>query len=336
MHKKFIIQKPVAGTNISTFLAQHGIFLSLAEGRRACLYGAVLVNNEPVAIDFTLDKVDWNTPVVIQVGRYTYTFQVDKKVSVLFRSTKDTLEEEDVARKYFQVTNSRMDLTDCTVIGRYSVLPYYKELEQDLLLQNSKLINSYFEHLYISTFDYYWDVEEYTPKTWFDIKEVPNKGGPFVLKGQTNSRKFNWNTKMFALDFQRAVAIHNELSCDDLLGPQGIIIRQYEKLKTYEIGLNGLPFTNEWRFFFYKEDLLSFGYYWTMAEEQKWELSNAGLDFAVKIAKIIAQHTNFFVLDIAQKEDGDWILIEVNDGQMSGLSLNQPDTLYSKLSKKFK
>ena len=40
---------------------------------------------------------------------------------------------------------------------------------------------------------------------------------------------------------------------------------------------------------------------------------------------------NFFVIDIAQKEDGDWIIIEVNDGQQSGLSENSADILYQNL-----
>jgi hypothetical protein len=38
------------------------------------------------------------------------------------------------------------------------------------------------------------------------------------------------------------------------------------------------------------------------------------------------------VLDIAETEKGDWILIEMNDAQMSGLSMNDPQMLYKRLA----
>lgn len=47
----------------------------------------------------------------------------------------------------------------------------------------------------------------------------------------------------------------------------------------------------------------------------------------------VSPHINFFVMDVARTEDGKWLLIELNDGQMSGLSENNPEVLYSKLSR---
>lgn len=37
------------------------------------------------------------------------------------------------------------------------------------------------------------------------------------------------------------------------------------------------------------------------------------------------------MIDVAQTESGDWIVIELNDGQMSGLSENNPEILYKNL-----
>ena len=62
-------------------------------------------------------------------------------------------------------------------------------------------------------------------------------------------------------------------------------------------------------------------------------MSEEGLAFADKVAAIASENADFFVLDIAEKEDGGWILIEVNDGQQSGLSENDPDVLFSNLAK---
>lgn len=38
-------------------------------------------------------------------------------------------------------------------------------------------------------------------------------------------------------------------------------------------------------------------------------------------------------MDIAQKEDGGWVVVELNDGSMSGLSCIDPDELYNNLLK---
>jgi hypothetical protein len=79
---------------------------------------------------------------------------------------------------------------------------------------------------------------------------------------------------------------------------------------------------------------LSYGYYWSLAENVvERKLSQEGLDFADRVAIIAAGHTRFFTLDIAEKEEGGWILIEVNDGQSSALSENDAHVLYGNLRK---
>ena len=37
-------------------------------------------------------------------------------------------------------------------------------------------------------------------------------------------------------------------------------------------------------------------------------------------------------IDVAQTESGEWIVVELNDGQMSGLSENNPEVLYKNLT----
>lgn len=255
---------------------------------------------------------------------------------VLYRDRLTLKEEVTSIKKHFPAFALRTQVQkNDLVIARYSALPYYLELEQDLKNLGAKLINSYSEHQFIASFDYYQYVSEFTPKSWNEHEffhcDYP---GPFVVKGSTNSKKFNWNTMMFAPTKQDALTISSELLKDSMIGQQSIIYRQYVPLKTFEIGLNDLPFTNEWRFFFYKNELLTHAYYWSIAD--KPELANitkGGIDFAKMIAGIVSEHVNFFVLDIAEKADGEWILIEVNDGQQSGLSENNPDVLYWNLAK---
>ena len=262
-----------------------------------------------------------------------------KKSVILFRKDLHSEEEMKIASKYFEVLESRVLCGGSTVIGRYSVLPFYPELETDLKLNGCNLVNTYDQHKYIANFDWYADMQAVTPKTWFDDSIRADltfsssiDEGPFVVKGRTNSRKFKWDTLMYAETRRDASRIAAELSSDPGIGYQGIIYRKYVPLRTFEIGINGLPFTNEWRFFFFRDRLLTYGYYWSSADDlTQGEMTEKGLDFAQMCAECICHNTEFFVLDIAERAEGGWILIEVNDGQMSGLSECCPDVLYSSL-----
>lgn len=259
------------------------------------------------------------------------------KPAILFRSdrSREAEEERAIAEKYFFVCGLRTDVPhDSLVVARYSCLPYYRELELDLAHKGSRLINSWPQHRWIADFDYYEELKEFTPRSWTDRNfYLCDHPGPFVLKGATNSRKRQWRSHMYAETKQDAIRVASELANDSLIGPQGIIYREYVKLKTYEIDpICGLPITNEWRFFFIGDKLVSYGYYWSTATDPSLGIIfQEGIDFAKSLAKIVAQHTTFFVLDIAEKEDGGWILIEVNDGQMSGLSETDPNFFYNSL-----
>jgi hypothetical protein len=266
---------------------------------------------------------------------------------ILFRKNKWNEEEFNIASKYFDCITSRcqldfpkLNIAITTtryqgVLGRYSVLPYYQEVNYDLGFFRHELINSPKQHKYIADFLWYNDVIEHTPQTWFHDLSQCDHDGPFVVKGKTNSKKNQWATKMFARDRKEALLIASELMSDDNIAQQGVIFREFVPLKTLEVGVGGMRFSNEWRFFFYKNKIIDYGYYWEIAEEDtinRAQMTAAGLDFVNKIANIISEHVPFFVLDIAQKEDSDdWILVEVNDGQMSGLQCIDPEQFYCNL-----
>lgn len=256
--------------------------------------------------------------------------------TILFRIGSRFSEEEEyrIAQNYFRVETSRCLCENTVVIGRYSTLPFYEDLEQDLKYNSSRLINSYDQHRWIANFDYYNDLSEYTFESWKE-RDFPSSKhpGPFVVKGTTNSKKHHWNTMMFAKDRNEAVEVASRLYQDDLVGRQGLVYRKYEPLVTYEVGLNGLAFTNEWRLFFLGENLISYGYYWSEAQDvDSPHLSEEAIAFAHEVAKIASKHTNFFTLDIGEKQSGGWVLIEVNDGQQSGLSMNNTEDFYRNLA----
>lgn len=256
---------------------------------------------------------------------------------ILFRKDRDTEEEFHIAREVWEdrVFQYRSQVPPYSVaIGRYSVLPFYKELEDELASKDSRLINSWSAHRFIAEMQWYRFLEDMTPKTWFDSgwANVPDTEHGWVVKGRTNSRKFQWKTHMYAPTREALKEIVHRLYDDPLISDQGLAIREYVPLRTFEVGINGMPVTNEWRCFFYHGELLSAGYYWSQAEdaEKHTEIPAEAKALACKAAAEI-QGIPFFVIDVAETEEGPWTVIEVNDGQMSGLSMNDPKTLYQKL-----
>lgn len=264
------------------------------------------------------------------------------KPIILYRNDIDWRQEEHVAKKYFDCTDSRMTLKDNLVIARFSALPFYKEVEKDLKYNNCRMINTYEQHRYIADLgNWYYDLHQFTPETWDVLHAIPDDG-PFILKGETNSKKFLWNSHMFAKDKKAAIEVHGRLMADSMLQYQKIYIRRYVPLEVLSSGLQGLQITREYRFFVYKTQILSGGFYWSSHSE---EIREEGIsidpdevprEFLNAIINKI-QNTElseppiYYVIDVAQTASGDWILIELNDAVMSGLSDNDPDVLYNNL-----
>jgi hypothetical protein len=252
---------------------------------------------------------------------------------ILFRNHISLGDEMDIAAQYFPIHQNRAMCSADTVIPRYSSLPYYKELEEDLRLYGCNLIQTYVQHEYIASFSYYWDVEDLTPQTWFgDLSKCYYYDGPFVVKGVTNSRKYQWDTHMFAKDRADAMRIASDLTNDSMIGTQSLVFRKYVPLKRLGTGIHQLPFSHEFRFFFLGKKLLTSGFYWsTMNDAEQIKVPTEATEFAMKCAERLCESTNFFVVDIAEKESGGYILIEVNCGTMSGLSECSAHELYGNL-----
>jgi len=255
---------------------------------------------------------------------------------ILYRDGNDYPGEFDAAKRHFRCVNLRTQVWPATLtIGRYSVLPFYKELEEDLIRLESRLINTWHQHMYVADMgNWLVDLEELTPRTWNHLDQLPETG-PFVVKGQTNSKKFQWDKMMFAKTRKEAVEIACDLQLDGLLCDQHIYVREYVPLVTYMTGLSGLPITKEFRFFICDRQVLCGGYYWSNFVDELPERpdpSEVPEEFLKKVIRRVGNKIRFYVVDVAQTQSGDWIVIELNDGQMSGLSENDPEVLYSRLA----
>jgi len=254
---------------------------------------------------------------------------------VYLRSVLAEEEEKLAAAKYFNVVDHRAAIpADSLVIPRYSALPFYKELERDMLDMGCKLINTWKQHCYVADIrNWYEDLEFCTPKTWFRFEEMP-ENGPFVMKGATNSRKFEWNTHMYAEDRRDAAEVVGRLMQDSMIGEQEIYGRQYVPLKRLATGLNGLPISEEYRFFILDGKVIGSGFYWSSHLDdldQEYSPSAVPQNFLDNVIQAVGNNIRFWVLDVAKTAKGYWIVVELNDGQQSGLSEVDPDNFYKTL-----
>lgn len=256
---------------------------------------------------------------------------------ILYREFDTPPEELPAITSNFPATPSRTTIREGDlVIGRYSVLPYYAELCRDLGAIGAKLINSHAEHQYVADIGQWSrDLEGFTPNTWRQGTFGQMPEGAYVLKGQTNSKKFLWDTHMFASTKSEVGSVMSNLMDDTMIGQQTIYARSYIPLVTYLTGLHGLPITKEFRFFVLYGKIIGSGFYWSSHIDDIIRIAGdipspeeVPAKFLDDVIDAVGDNISFYVIDIAQAESGRWLVTDLNDGQMSGLSQVDPNQLY--------
>lgn len=261
---------------------------------------------------------------------------------ILFR--KSFAEDNEVyqASKYFPVYFQHEKIPPGSlVIPRYSSLPYFEYLEAGIKELGSELINTYRQHRYVADIqNWYYDLEMVTPATWFKLEDVPQRMsdyGSYVLKGETNSRKFQWDTHMFARTYADITKVHSNLLADSLIGSQNICIRRYVPLRQVGTRIDGRPVTEEYRIFILDGKVLTKDFYWSeyydVVEFKDQDHHNIPQDLIDYIIESVGDSIRFYVADVARTNTGKWIVIELNCGGQSGLSLCDPAILYENMSK---
>lgn len=262
---------------------------------------------------------------------------------ILFRRSLVDNEEVEAAKKHFNVVFQHEEIpSGSLVIPRYSALPYYEYLEEGIRALGSSMINTYRQHRYVADMqNWYQDLRTSTPKTWFSLSEVyatrselkPDLS--FVLKGSTNSMKQQWNTHMFAQTFDDISKVHSNLMVDSLIGTQPIYIRKFISLRKVGVKINGQPVTEEYRVFVLDGKILTKAFYWSeyydVVAPQDQDPTNIPEGFLSDVIANVGDSIRFWVVDVARTEKGSWMVVELNDGCQSGLSMTDPNQLYENL-----
>lgn len=156
---------------------------------------------------------------------------------------------------------------------------------------------------------------------------------PVIVKDWVKSRKHEWHEACFipsASDSEAAgqVITHFlERQGADL--NIGLVVREFVPLAPLSRHpKSGMPLTKEYRLFFYNGELVSVSRYWDAAEYADDALP---LDrFRALAAKV---GSRFFTMDVAQKTDGGWIVVELGDAQVAELPASaDPQAFFAALA----
>jgi hypothetical protein len=157
-------------------------------------------------------------------------------------------------------------------------------------------------------------------------------GWPVFLKGvrQTSRHDASLAIARSATDLER---IASAWSDNSILASQRVAARAFIPLRPVERSGHGnrLQRSFEFRTFWWRGQLVGAGPYWTDCPRYEWNARERleALSLAGEAARRI--DVGFLCVDVAQTEEGQWIVIEVNDGQRSGYAGVPPISLWRRV-----
>jgi hypothetical protein len=212
--------------------------------------------------------------------------------------------------------------------------PHYQRLSEEIERRGYQLLTS--PGAYLNTYhlpEWYSAIEDtgLTPRSiWipgmqFDVAEVAATveatfgSSAVILKDYVKSRKHEWFEACFIPDardteaVQRVISRFLELQDISLVG--GLVFREY--WPTNRIGSHPksrAPLANEHRLFALHGRIFFSAPYWS---EVEYGPSRPPEGFT---APVLSRGISpFFAVDVAEREDGGWFVVELNDGGSAGL-----------------
>ena len=158
--------------------------------------------------------------------------------------------------------------------------------------------------------------------------------GAVIVKDFVKSRKHEWGEACYipsAADRQavgRVVGRFLELQGEDL--NEGLVCREFVEFEP--IGIHprsGMPLTEEYRTFWLDGVPIDSAPYWDEGDDR--DLQPPIERFSGVAAAV---RSRFFTMDLARRCDGEWMIVEVGDGQVSGLPrASDADRFYEALAR---
>jgi len=210
----------------------------------------------------------------------------------------------------------------------------YAMLYNELLAKNYILVNNPVEYQnchYLP--DSLLFINNCTPKTIYQkINNEKNielllkraavyEGKPVIIKDYVKSEKHYWKIACFVENSNDTIklreSIKNFISLRENAFNEGIVLREFVELENIAVhSKSGMPLSVEFRLFFFNNEILDIFDCW---EEGNYIIEKPDINFFIELAKSVK--SNFFTMDIAKKKDGEYIVMELGDGQVAGIPL---------------
>ncbi len=156
-------------------------------------------------------------------------------------------------------------------------------------------------------------------------------GWPIFIKGvhQTSGHRAAFSIIAGPEALERALAMY---AADPILRWQGIACRELVRLRLVAPAQGGrLPAAFEFRTFWWRGELVGWGRYWWDGPPYQPTEREAAEMLAMAGEAARRLRVPFLVVDVAQREDGRWLVVECNDGQESGYAGASPLALWQRV-----
>ena len=210
--------------------------------------------------------------------------------------------------------------------------PRYRLLYEALATKNIRLINDpkQYQHGHYLP-ENYSVIKGYTPRSVWVTRDLSIDrimeavaifgDAPLVIKDFVKSRKHEWAEACFIASasdrraVERVVSRFLELQGDDL--NEGLVFREYVEFESIGVHPKSeMPLTEEYRSFWLDGKPIFMSPYW---EEGKYRSTTPTLEPFAEVAGDV--RSRLFTMDLAKRRDGEWMIVELGDGQVSGLPM---------------
>lgn len=226
------------------------------------------------------------------------------------------------------------------IAGYIPAADHYSAVYEAAVAKGVHLVNTPVQFQNAMEFDKFYPLlGELTPESVVasSVEELSTSGKrlpfPVFVKGAIKSNKDQGWAACVAHNDRELEAIASELLARERRSRGRIIVRRLVKFRTLATDRQGFPIGREYRVFLYRDQILALAFYWDEYRD------SGGLtdtdQSAIRALSIEASRrigTPYVALDVGQSDDGNWIVIEVSDGQFAGLSHVGLFELWSKLA----
>ena len=202
----------------------------------------------------------------------------------------------------------------------------YEELYNAALKKGVRILNNPVQSTLAMEFDQFYPyIKDITPESVVienigDLDKAKKLGYPLFTKGAIKSLKE---------DGWKACVVDNDIDLEDRFiyfmkrefARNKMIARKVVNLRHTKFTAQGFPIGREYRTVWLNEQLVGYGYYWQHSDcKLALLISNEEIAMLTKAKEAVKRlNVPFLVVDVGQKEDFEWIVIETGDPQFSGM-----------------